>query len=790
MSHSSNNTPPIIDPTEHCPALFVESSRAHQDRKRAENKHSALGTSAFNTVNRRDFLKLTGLAAGGLVLGAMLPFSTSASAQTTGNKPTNTMNLFVSIEQNNTINIVCHRSEMGQGIRTSIPQIVADELCAAWEDVHVVQGLANEAYGSQNTDGSRSIRNFYDTMREMGASARTMLEQAGAKQWGVDVSEVYAKDSYIWHRASDKKLRFGALAELAAQIPAPALESLTFKAKKDFNYIGKPIRNIDLPDVITGNTTFGQDIQLKGMLYASIERSPVFGASVEAFDKAAALAVSGVVDVYKMPEQPNPIGFSPLNGVAVFATNTWAAMQGRKALAVEWSESPHQSHNSEQYQAELAQRIVNKGSAVRTMGDAYKAIQEADKTIEATYSMPYLVHAAMEPPAATAIVTENSCEVWACTQTPQSTQQNVAQALGLEKEQVIVHVTLLGGGFGRKSKPDFSVEAALLAKQAGKPVKVVWSREDDIQQGYYHAISTQHFVAGVNDNKVDGWVQRTAFPSISFTFNGTEDAPTVGEMSLGFGDVPFEMANLSCESHKAPAHIRIGWVRSVSNIHHAFAQGSFVDELAAATGTAPHKMWLDLIGSDRLVNPKEQGFEYGNYGESLDKFPIDTKRLKHVLNEVVAKSGADKPTAQGEGWGLSVQRSFASYVAVATKVKVADNKVTVLEMHSSIDAGTIVNPDRVRSQQEGSMIFGLSLALMGEITVKDGAVVQSNYSDYPVLRMGQSPQIESYIVASDAPPGGVGEPGTPPVAASLANAIYHASGKRIRDLPVSKHMQV
>jgi isoquinoline 1-oxidoreductase beta subunit len=793
MSDASNTEKAQnIDPREHCPALFVENGVASAQRKNQRSPQaSLLGNGSLRNVNRRDFLKLTGLAAGGLVLAAALPFGARANAQSAASAADNTLNLFVSIEPNNTINIVCHRSEMGQGIRTSIPQIVADELCAAWDDVHVVQGLANEAYGSQNTDGSRSIRNFYDTMRQMGASARTMLEQAAANQWGVTPSEVYAKDSHVWLKNSDKKASFGELSAAAAQLTPPELETLRYKAKKDFNYIGKAIRSIDLPDVVTGNTTFGQDIQLDGMLYVSIERSPVFGSSVKSFDKDAAMDVSGVVDVYKMPEQPSPIGFSPLNGVAIFATNTWAAMQGRKALDIKWGESPHQSHNSEQYQEELAKRIVTKGKAVRTAGDAYQAIEQASKTVEASYTMPYLVHAAMEPPAATAVVTENSCEIWACTQTPQSTQQNVAQALGLEKDQVTVHVTLLGGGFGRKSKPDFSVEAALLAKQAGKPVKVVWSREDDIRQGYYHAISTQHFVAGINqDNEVDGWVQRTAFPSISFTFNGTEDAPTVGEMSLGFGDMPFDLANLSCESHKAPAHIRIGWVRSVSNIHHAFAQGSFVDELAVATNTAPHKMWLQLIGSDRLVNPKEQGFEYGNYGESLDKFPIDTKRLKHVLNDVVAKSGANQNTAKGEGWGLSVQRSFASYVAVATKVRVTGNKVQVLEMHSTIDAGTIVNPDRVRSQQEGSMIFGLSLALMGEISIKDGAVVQSNYNDYPILRMSQSPKIESYIVASDAPPGGVGEPGTPPVAASLANAIFHASGERIRNLPVSKHMEV
>ena len=744
------------------------------------------------SVSRRDFLKLTGMTTSGFVLGSMLSVSLPAWAH--GNAShvgDNTLNLFVTIETNGRVNIVCHRSEMGQGIRTSIPQIVADELCVAWKDVHVVQGLANEAYGSQNTDGSRSIRNFYAKMREMGATARTILEQAAAEQWAVPIADVYADDSFVINKNTKQKISFAALAEPASKIKPPAPDSLIYKSKKDFKYIGKPIQIIDLPDMVTGNAIFGQDVKLEGMLYASIERNPVVGSKVESFDKAAAMKTGGVVDVYKMPEQPTPVVFNPANGVAVIATNTWAASQGRKALNIKWGDSPHKDHDSAEYLAKLNQRIVGKGKTIRQGGDAYAAMQQSQKKIAATYTVPYLVHAPMEPPAATAVFKDGKCEVWACTQTPQNTQQNVAAALGIAKENVTVNVTLLGGAFGRKSKTDFSIEAALLTKYTGKPVKVIWSREDDIRQGYYHSISSQYFEAGLTaDNAVNAWIQRTAFPSISWTFDGATDEPSDGELSLGFGDVPFNVENLSCETHKAPAHIRIGWVRSVCNIQHAFAQGSFVDELAHAAKVPTHKMWHQLLGNDRFVNPKDQGFEYANYGETLERFPIDTKRLKNVLDDVVTKSGADKPTANGEAWGISAHRSFVSYVAVATKVRVKDNKVTVLEMHSSIDAGTVVNPDRVRSQQEGSMIFGLSLAMMGEITVKEGAVEQSNYIDYQVLRMSQSPLITTYIVESDAIPGGVGEPGTPPVAPSLTNAIFHACGKRIRDLPVNKHFTV
>ncbi len=741
----------------------------------------------IKSVSRRDFLRYTSVAGGALVLGTLLPSITPAWASSTVDDAANTLNLFVSIDNDGTVNIVCHRSEMGQGVRTGIPQIVADELCADWSKVNVVQGLGDEAYGSQNTDGSRSIRRFYTTMREMGATARTMLENAAAQTWGVPVSDVFAENGAVVHKSSGKSLSFGELAQVASQQNVPEVKDLTFKSPKDFKFIGKPVTSVDLPKVLTGDTVFGQDVQLDDMLYASIERCPVVGGTVKAFDKEASRGVANVVDVIEMPEQSFPVLFKNLNGVAVLASNTWSALQGRKALNVTWDLGDNQSHDSDAYLAELEKRIVTKGKSIRSVGDAYQAFDTANTKLEATYTVPYLVHAPMEPPAATAVFKDGHCEVWACTQTPQSTQQNVAGALGIDKSKVKVNVTLLGGGFGRKSKPDFSVEAAVLAQKTGKPVKVVWSREDDIRHGYYHAISAQHFQAGLDEaGKVTSWVQRTAFPSISWTFTGTTDEPQTGELSLGFGDLPFAIENLSCETHKAPAHVRIGWIRSVSNIQHGFAIGSFVDELAAKSSVSPHQMWLNLIGDDRIVDPKTQGFKYENYGESYDNFPIETNRLKNVLNELMAKSGANSPTADNEGWGISVHRSFVSYVAVATKVKVANDKVSVLEMHSVIDAGRVINPDRVKSQQEGAMIFGLSIALMGEVTIKEGAVEQSNYHDYTVLRMHQSPKIVTHIIQSDAAPGGVGEPGVPPVAASVTNAIYQASGKRIRALPVNK----
>jgi isoquinoline 1-oxidoreductase beta subunit len=745
-------------------------------------------TTELKNVSRRDFLKLSGVASTGLVLGVAVP---SQMVWANAEHGTNQFNLFVSIEKDSRVNIVCHRSEMGQGIRTGIPQIVAEELCADWSKVNVVQGLANKAYGSQNTDGSRSIRNFYTTMRQMGATARTMLESAGAKFWKVSVAEVYAQEGFIINKTTGQKLSFGYLAELAASVTTPDVKSLTFKSPEDFTIIGKPVPIVDLPQMVTGNTEFGQDVSIEGMVYASIERSPVIGAKVKSFNKDAALKVSGVIDVVAMPEQSFPVVFKPLNGVAVIAKNTWAALKGRKALQVEWDLGDNKTHDSAQYLEDLTKNIVTKGKTVRSTGDAYKAMSEASNKISATYTVPYLVHAPMEPPAATAVFSADGCEIWACTQAPQGVQQNVAGALGLKQEQVKVNITLLGGGFGRKSKADFSVEAAVLAKQTGKPVKVIWSREDDIRSGYYHSISAQHYEAGLTEqNNVSAWIQRSAFPSIIWTFNDKVTEPSDMELGLGFGDMPLTIDNLSCEKHQATAHLRIGWMRSVCNIQHGFALGSFVDEVAITCGKSTQQTWLDLLGDDKLLDVGAQGFDYKNYDMPIKDYPIDISRIKQVLNQVVDESNANEATKENEAWGISVHRSFLSYVAVATKVRVQDGQVKVLKMFNVIDAGQIVNPDRVKSQMEGAMIFGLSVALMGQIDVKDGAVVQSNYHDYPMLRINQSPDIHSSIVESRELAAGVGEPGVPPVAASLCNAIYRASGKRIRDLPVNKHLRV
>lgn len=746
-------------------------------------------TKGIALVSRRKFLQLAGLSGGGLILGASLPGWQPAWAS--GLEADSKLNLFVSVDTDDTVSIICHRSEMGQGIRTGLPQVVADEMEAEWARVKVVQGLGDKRYGSQNTDGSRSVRRFYDTMRKMGASARTMLEQAAAQSWSVPVSECEARAHRVHHKPSGRSASFGELAELAATQKVPDDSSLKLKSSANFKYIGKPVPTYDTPDMVTGKAVFGQDIAIDNMLIASIERAPVLGSKLEKLEDADAQKVSGVVAVERLDGGIEPPLFHPLSGVAVLATNTWAALKGRKALKISWSETPHAQHDSGQFIETLARRVAKPGKVITKHGDVKKTLETAAKRLQATYSAPYLAHATMEPVSATAMASADGCEVWACVQDPQSVQAHVGTALGLPAEKIKVNVTLLGGGFGRKSKPDFVVEAALLSKKTGRPVKVVWSREDDIRHDYYHAASAAYFEAGLDkDGKVSSWLQRTAFPSIGGTFAPGVDHPASFELDLGFADMPFAIDNRQCETAQAEYHTRIGWLRSVSNIQNAFGVCSFADEVAHAAGKNPEEFLLELIGPDRKYDPSQGEYKYNNYGESQDKFPVDTARLKEVLRKTAAKADLSTTDAQpsGEGWGIAVHRSFLSYVGIATKVRVQNGKLEILEMHCVCDVGLAVNPDRVVSQMEGAMVFGLSLALMGEIKMENGAVSNSNFHDYPLLRIQQCPAMSVEIIASEEPPAGVGEPGVPPVAPSITNAIFAASGNRIRDLPINRHL--
>ena len=745
----------------------------------------------ISKISRRAFLALSGYSASGLLLSGSLPGS-AVLAGVLNEESGDPLNLFVSIQADGQVDIIAHRSEMGTGIRTSLPQVVADEMGADWSRVNVIQGLANQAYGSQNTDGSRSVRDFYAIMRQMGASARVMLEQAAAQVWEAEPKDCHAESHEVKHR-DGRVLAFAQLAVAAATLEVPEMSIVSLKSPDQFNYIGKNIPIVDLEDMTTGNATYGIDVHLPEMLYASIERTPALAGEIISYDGDAASKVAGVVDVLEVKGTALPAGFHPLEGVAVIAKNSWSALKGREALKVKWRPGEHANHDSKSYLDSLASDVsANAGEIVRERGDVDAAMASNSMHVEATYKTPYLAHASMEPPMATAAFHNGKCELWACTQTPQAAQKAVADALSLNIDAVIVHVTLLGGGFGRKSKPDYIVEAALLAKRVGKPVQVTWSREDDIRHDYFHSCSAQYYKAALDgQGVVVAWLAREATPPIDSTFQAGVNLMSDGALSLAYGSIPFTTPNIRLERNEAVAHVRIGWLRSVYNIPFCFGIGSFVDELAHASKKDPKDFLLEMIGEDRHLDFSAEGFDFSNYGKSIADYPYDTARLKHAIRTLSDEISWGKSTPEDEGWGISALRSFLSYIAVAVKVRISSGKLQIIEMHCVADCGTVVNPDRVHAQLEGAMVFGLSLALMGEISFSEGVAMQSNFHDYPVARINQTPAIiGTTIIPSDAAPTGIGEPGVPPVAPAIANAIFAASGQRLRELPFNKYFQV
>lgn len=704
---------------------------------------------AKTTFNRRDFLRVVSGVGAGLVIGIRWP----AAAADEGTAATFAPNAFLRIGVDDAITVLVHKSEMGQGVYTSIPMLLAEELEVEPAKVRVEAAPAGAAYvnpalGQQATGGSSSIRTTFAQLRQAGASAREMLIAAAAQAWGVEKGKCRAESGTVKQVASGKSLRYGDLAAAAAKLPVPA--DVPLKESKDWKVIGRPVHRLDTPLKVDGSAVFGFDVKVDGMLTAMVARCPVFGGQVKKFDSSAAERVPGVRRVVQIS-----------SGVAVVAEGTWAAKKGRDALVIEWDEGPNAGLSSAAIRAAYAKAAEGPGDTARHDGDAVQALAAAAKTVEAIYEVPFLNHATMEPMNATAHVRADGCDIWAPTQGQTRAQTAAAKVTGLPAEKIRIHTTFLGGGFGRRFEVDFVVEAVEASRAVGAPVKVVWTREDDMQHGFYRPTTYNRLAAGLDADGVPvAWTHRIVAPSILAREFG---APPGGPdpMSIeGAANIPYAMANVAVDCVNLDMGVPLGFWRSVGSSHNAFVTECFLDEVAAAGKQDPFELRRKLLAN--------------------------SPRHKAALELAATKAGWGTPCAEGRSRGLAVAESFGSFVAQVAEVTVSEQgEVRVHRVVCAIDCGVVINPDTVEAQMQSGIVYGLTAALRGQITLDRGRVQQGNFDDYPLLRMDEMPVVEVHIVPSTAPPGGVGEPGTPPIAPAVANAIFAATGKRVRRLPIS-----
>lgn len=712
-------------------------------------------------LERRDFLKISVAASGGLLIGfrfpgiSALPSAQSSSAQA-ASANTFMPNAFVRIGTDERITVIVNHSEMGQGVYTSLPMLLADELDADWtkvgfEAAPVDPKYNHPAFGMQMTGGSSSVYSGLQQFREAGAAARAILIAAAAQQWNVDASTCLTESGAVFNKKG-QKLTYGHLATAAAKLPPP--EHVQLKDPKTFKLIGKPIKRLDTPEKLNGAAVFGIDVKLPGMLTAVIARPPIFGATMKSFDDSRARSMPGVKKIVAIPA-----------GVAVIADTFWQAKTARDALRVEWDEGSMQNFNTSEMMHQFRERAKSPGTSVRKDGDATAALATAAKKIEAVYEVPYLSHLMMEPLNCAVDLRADSCEVWTGSQFQTIDRANAAKIAGLPLEKVQLHTTFLGGGFGRRANPqsDFVVEAVHVAKAAGVPVKVIWTREEDMAGGWYRPAFLHAIEGGIDaSGNAASWRSRLVGQSImagtlfaAVMMKGKDYDPASVE---GVDDLPYEIPNLAVESHQAEIKVPVQWLRSVGHSHTAFATECFVDELAGLAQKDPYQFRRALLQK----HPRHLG----------------------VLDLAAQKAGWGKPLPKGMGRGIAVHFAFESYSAHVAEVSVEDGNVRVHRMVCAIDCGQYVNPGIIAAQTEGGAIFGASAALFQELTFENGRLQQTNFNTFPVMRMNECPQIETHIVDSHEKSGGIGEPGVPCAAPAIANAIFAATGKRIRKLPI------
>ncbi|OGT06060.1 MAG: twin-arginine translocation pathway signal protein [Gallionellales bacterium RBG_16_57_15] len=709
--------------------------------------------------SRRQFLKDSAALMGGLVIGFYLPMkggrAYAAEAQPQP-KPVYPPNAFIRIAPDDSITIVVNKSEMGQGVYTSLPMLIAEELEADWSRISVesapVAAVYNHtAFGMQMTGGSTSVTSSWEQLRRVGASGRIMLIRAAAQQWGVPESECHAENSQVIHANSGKKLSYGKLADAAARLPLP--DNVALKSPKDFKIIGKPTKRLDTPAKINGSAQFGLDIYLPGMLTVVIARSPVFGGKVKSFDATEARKVAGVQGVYQVP-----------TGIAVAATGFWPAKTARDLLEIEWDEGPGAALSTPKMRAEFLALAKTPGAVARKDGDTVQGFKMAHKSISAEYEIPYLAHAAMEPLNVVVDLKPDHCSIWTGTQMQTVDAMMAAKTAGLKPEQVEIHTTFLGGGFGRRANPrsDFVIEAVQVAMAVGQPVKVVWTREDDMRGGNYRPMWADHIEAGIARNgKPLAWKHTLVGQSIiadtpfaAFLIQNGIDVTSVE----GAATLPYMIPNLQIELHSPENAVPVQWWRSVGHSHTAFVVETMIDELAHLSGKDPVAYRLGILPAD--------------------------SRYRGVLKLAADKADwGKKKLAAGHAYGVAVHKSFDSYVAEIAEVSLENGKIRMHRVVAAVDCGMVINPDGIHQQIESAIVYGLSAALHGAITLENGRVMQSNFHDYAPLRFSEMPRVEVHIVASSEVPTGIGEPGVPPIAPAVANAVFKLTGKRLRRMP-------